>query len=211
MLEHQNRYNEAVLTGAQSAHVPPRAIKGIIGQESQFWPLDTEIEYGLGKLTEGGVDMLLSWNVPYFLNLCLPLYGEDHCAAGYTEMEDTQREALRGQVLTLIGSDQEIEVLAEALSASCGQTGQLVKNVSGQPLNKATNYDELWRITLGLYHAGAGCIGEALEGDWAADDWISWDSLIGYLPRDCDLADDYVYRVMYYGQIETVTGTEIEK
>jgi hypothetical protein len=173
--------------------------------------VDINNEFGLGKLTEAGVDMLLNWNVPYFLELCLPQYGEDRCAAGYSEMEDIERESLRGQVLALIGSEREIEVLAESLAASCGQTGQLVRNISGQPLSKVTNYDELWKITLGLYHAGAGCIGDALDKDWVADDWVSWDSLISFLPRDCDLAEDYVQRVLYYGQVESRTGTETDK
>ena len=79
-------------------------------------------------LTEDGADLLLTWNVDYYLDVCIPYLGETSCGSGYTNLSDHHREYLRGLAMQTIGTDAEIHLLADTLIAACGQAGQIVKN-----------------------------------------------------------------------------------
>jgi hypothetical protein len=76
VVEWQNKNNEDIMQAALTAHVPARLLKGVIGQESQFYPKwNLPEEYGLGMLTQRGVDMLLQWNEDYYMNKCSMIFG----------------------------------------------------------------------------------------------------------------------------------------
>ena len=63
------------------------ALARMIAQETQFWPQWSEKnEFGYGMITENGIDMLLTWNMDYYLNLCERNYTPDVCVSGYSSL-----------------------------------------------------------------------------------------------------------------------------
>ena len=58
ILEWQNRYDQAIFNSSNLLNVPLRLLKGVIAQESQFWPLsDDDEEFGLGRVTDYGLSI----------------------------------------------------------------------------------------------------------------------------------------------------------
>ena len=193
----QNKYDQEIFRAATTVNVPAYLLKGLIAQEAQFWSdWDNEEEYGLGQITERGADLLLTWNVDYYVDICATLYSSIACAPGYSSFSEKRQAALRGKVLSKVRTDQEIMMLAETLYAACGQSGQLVSNVTGLTPVDVTTYEDMWAITLALYHSGAGCVSDAIEGAWESGDEVAWGTLVNYLSDDCLSAEEYVDRVL---------------
>jgi len=198
VVEWQNAHDEEIFLAAQSARIPPKLIKGIIALESQFWPnWEIDDEYGQAMITEDGVDMLLKWNRPYFTQKCTDLYNETICTRGYFKLYDDQIQHLIGYALQDIGTDQEYILIAEILNAASMQAAQVVYNYTRKSTNAVTDFETLWRITLGIYHAGCGCMGNAIEDAWKESrTTLQWESITKHLKGDCAGAKDYFDRVL---------------
>ena len=53
VIEAQNRFDHQILTAANNNQIPPKLLKGLIGQESQFWNgWVIKGEYGYGQMTD---------------------------------------------------------------------------------------------------------------------------------------------------------------
>ncbi|HAF61145.1 MAG TPA: hypothetical protein DCK95_02335 [Anaerolineaceae bacterium] len=194
----QNAHDAEILRAAKSTRIPPKLIKGIIALESQFWSnWEIEDEYGLGMVTENGVDMLLKWNQPYFTQKCSSLYNDTVCAGGYFGLYDVQIQHLIGYVLQDIGTDQEYTLIAEILNAASMQTAQVIYNYTHQTASTVADFETLWRITLGIYNAGCGCMGKAIEKSWKeSNKTLTWESISRHLEGDCASAKDYFDKVI---------------
>jgi hypothetical protein len=193
----QNKYDPQILQSAQKYNVPAKILKGIISQESQFWPeTGSPYEKGLGSITESGIELLLNWNIPFYLEICQPLYGEGICSYGYSSLKEPRQFLLRKTVWDLIGTPAEIDVLAAMLKASAEQSGQLVQNISGQEIIYVASYTDMWKITIGNYNAGAGCIGDSLNQVVENDESITWDAVVSHLSSICSPSEAYVRQVM---------------
>lgn len=196
----QNKYDAPIFSAAENANIPARILKGLIAQESQFIPHSNHPdEFGLGMLTEEGVDMLFLWNVSCFLDFCISAYGESICASGYASLSVERQAYLRGLVIQQISTDDEFPLLANTISASCAQVGQLSKNVSGNILSGVATYNDFWAMTLANYYAGAGCMGEAMEEAWLNQGDLSWVNVTKHLDSGCELARDYVDNILFFG------------
>jgi hypothetical protein len=201
VIEWQNKANSDIQKASLQALVPARLLKGMIGQESQFWPnWEFKDEYGLGMLTRDGVDMLLKWNESYYMEKCSEAYGKYYCSQGYSSLDDDDRELLIGYVMRDVGSDQEYRLLAETLYAGCNITSQIILNYTGMEARDVTDYETLWRITLGTYNSGCTCMGDAIWAAWEESERLSWESIASYLSGDCEGAADYFDLVENYGQ-----------
>lgn len=200
VIEWQNRYNAEIMDAALDSHVPARLLKGMIGQESQFyakWQMPDE--YGLGMLTEHGVDMLLQWNEAYYMKKCGLIYGADYCENGYLNLTDEQQAVLIGYVIQEIGTEKEYHILAEALYASCFQANYIVSYYSDKAPNQVTDYETMWRIAMGIYHAGFGCVADGVSAGWGKGDGsLEWENIQPYLIGDCSSAADYFDKVTLY-------------
>ena len=127
----QNENNSLISQAALNAYIPAWLLKGLIAQESQYWPQwNLKDEYGLGMLTELGVDMTFKWNYGFFLEKCSSIYSKPYCSQGYIFISDTAKKFLGGRVLNEVGTSTEYRLLAETLYASCLQSAQLVRNVT---------------------------------------------------------------------------------
>ena len=197
VVDWQNRYDSSILDAALKYNIPARVLKNIIAQESQFWPTsDDPFEKGLGYLTSDGVDMLLMWNLDYFLEMCIPDFGKNACASGYSHLSDIQKALLRKRVLDKIGTNEEVDVLAAVLLASATQSGQLVQNTTRQEPSGATTYVDMWKIAVANYYTGSGCMGNAIENVVANEEPLSWKGVVPHLPEKCKLAEMYVEKII---------------
>ncbi|HAY84412.1 MAG TPA: hypothetical protein DCY42_05665 [Chloroflexi bacterium] len=195
----QNKFNQQILDAAIKARVPAKLLKGIIGQESQFWNgWVIKGEYGYGMMTDEGADLLLTYDIRTFLDLCIPVFGERNCAWGYTNLAEYPRAYLRGLALQDLRTDKEFELIAKTLAAAAGQAGQIVRNVTGEEPGDVLNYKELWQISAALYHGGGGCVGTAIDDAWQAESSLSWGVISEYLIGDCQLVATYPYLVTRY-------------
>lgn len=205
----QNRHDNLIFQAAVDNHLPPQILKGVIAQESQFWNGWLRLgEYGYGMLTDEGADLLLTWHTETFLDLCIPPFGEENCSWGYSKLADYPRAYLRGQALAPIGTDAEFDLIARMLVAAARQSGQMVRNVSDREPGDLLNYKELWLLTLGMYHGGGGCVGEALDDAWADRADLRWATVSEYLVGDCRLVADYPYKVVRFGTPGGYDGIE---
>lgn len=198
----QNQYNEQLFSAGKKYQVPPRIIKSIITQESQFWP-DSNIshEYGLGMITESGADLLLRWNPVYFQPLCNEIFAYDpeRCKSGFSGMLEKDQIILRGSALQKIGTDDEIDLLAATLKASAAQVNQLVQNVTGLSIEEVATYEDMWRFTIANYYSGSGCLQSAMQVTFALKYSLTWENVRNFLSGSCSNAKEYVDRVYFYG------------
>ena len=192
----QNQFDEQIWQAALKYNVPAHLLKAVIAQESQFWP-DTKkpFEKGLGFITDNGVDMLLNWNIPYYLKLCQPLYGEGICSYGYSSIREERQVMLRKAVLDQVDSPQEIDILAAMLLASADQSGQVVQNMAGEEIAYVAAYVDMWKISTGNYYAGAGCMADAMQIVLDNEDPLTWVNLAEQLSPVCKPAEMYVRQI----------------
>jgi hypothetical protein len=208
VIEWQNQFDNLILSVAQETSVPAHLLKNLFARESQFWPglFQGAADIGLGQLTEDGADTTLLWNSSFYAQFCPLVLDGEVCAKGYIYLEPIERDLLRqalvGSVnascadcplgLNLSQADFSIGVFAHTMLANCDQAGRIVRNITGQIPGEAASYEDLWKFTLVNYHAGPGCLGDALEGADLQGLALTWENIAPFLPGACSSAVDYV-------------------
>lgn len=204
----QNRFDGLILEAATGTGVPARLMKNLFARESQFWPaiFNSPDEAGLGQLTEGGTDTVLLWNPDFFGEFCPLVFPEATCARGYARMAPGERAMLRGALhnridatceecdlgIDLSKADFSVRLFAETLVANCHQVGQVVRNVTRRTAGEAASYVDLWRFTLANYHAGPGCLGEAITSAWSYLPPLLWEDVEVSFSEACQSGPLYV-------------------
>jgi len=198
LLDWQNQYDENIFEAAKKYNIPARVLKGIISQESQFWPIsDDPYELGLGKITENGADLLMMWHLEYYLSACTPIYNEMGCAAGFGNLNTEQQKILHRTVLDKVGTPDEIDMLAAILYASAAQINQMVRNtIEGEP-SETVDFVEMWKFTIGNYYIGSGCISVGMQNLAESGTKFTWTELVNHMVGDCQNAKHYVDNVMH--------------
>jgi hypothetical protein len=159
----QNQYDTAILKAGAAQNVPPRLIKGMLAQESQFWPLWNPErrhgdEVGLGQLTDRGADLALRYSPALYNQLC-PIAAWD-CSAGYDHLPDPTRrmlrDILRGRLMVsgaprqaAAQAENTIPVWAQILAAYYCAAGEIVRPAGVAPS---------WDYALAAYHSGPECV-----------------------------------------------------
>jgi len=197
VLEWQNRYNAQIFQAAVTHNIPARVLKGVLAQETQFWPTsDNPYELGLGKITENGADMLLMWHLDYYLSVCSPIYSPVGCSAGYASLTPPQQTILRHKIFDKVGTPAEIDMLAAALYASAAQVNQIIRNTTQKDPSEVTDYEDMWKFTIANYHIGSGCVGVGMENMAESGLNFTWDELANNMVGDCKNAKKYVGSVL---------------
>lgn len=158
----QNQWDAAIQEAGRIYSVPPRLIKAMFAQESQFWPLwaperKHADEVGLGQLTDDGADLALRYSPGLYAQLC-PLAAWD-CNPGYDTQPDPVRQMLRDILRShlmvngtpLQAAEQAaatIPTWAQILAAYYCAAGELVR----------PNAAPAWDYALAAYHAGPECV-----------------------------------------------------
>ncbi len=202
VFEYQNRYDELIYEAGKKQKVPARIVKGLIAQESQFWATsDTPYEYGLGCITESGADMLLRWNSSYFLQVCSNAYplNRESCYSGFSALDEDKQTALRGVVISKVGTGEEIEMLAAAIRGSVYQVSQIVNNATGETPSAVSTYEDMWKFTVANYYSGSGCLYNAMSQVYSYGMQLTWENVRRYMTGKCAIADQYVDRVYELG------------
>lgn len=149
----QNVYNGRIVQASRESGVPPWILKGIISQESQFWPgaHGHYGEYGLFQLSRIGADTLLRWSGDCYVSYCSELF-DDCDVMGYDNREDWEKEAL---ITSVMGDADDISLLGDVLTANAAQVAQLIENYlrESKP-GQIMSYESLWKLTIVNYHAG---------------------------------------------------------
>ena len=141
MIEWQNQYDEYIWLASRDQGIPPKIIKTLIEVETQFWPgnirryLD---EYGLGQVSQLGVDVLLRRDPTLYLQVCPAVLSD--CNRPYTSLEPEQQRMIRGAVVSLMdvscptceyGFDlnkakESIPLIAMLYKANCQQVDHIL-------------------------------------------------------------------------------------
>jgi hypothetical protein len=59
------------------------------------------------------------------------------------------------------------------------------------------DFETLWRITLGIYHAGCGCMGTAIKESWKeSSTTLTWSRISNHLTGTCAGAIDYFDKIV---------------
>lgn len=205
----QNRFDYEILSVAQDLNVPARLLKNIIAQESQFWPGFYEYapnEFGLGRITESGAEVVLFWDRDFYQSICLGIYSASTCAGTYSQQSESTQAALRGTLIRAVDTScasceyslniskarKDIEILARSILANAAQVNQIIFNLSGQESGEIASFEELLKITVANYNAGAGCTAIALESLFDAAQPLTWANLSNSYTGDCRNAVEYV-------------------
>jgi len=205
--EWQDRFDELIISTAKETGVPARLLKNLFARESQFWPGLVNLDHaGLGQLTENGADATLFWNPSFYNQFCPLVLPGDRCGKGYMHLKEDEQLLLRQSLIAMVDatcyecplgldltqSDFSINVFAQTLIANCRQTGQVVRNLTGDAPGMSVSYEDLWKFTLVNYNAGPGCLADAISGAQFNNLELTWENITPYLPPACSAAIDYV-------------------
>jgi hypothetical protein len=204
----QNQYDPAILSASSSGVVPPKIVKAVIAVETQFWPgADwTRGEIGLGQMTTNGADLVLTWQPGYYQQICSQIYGNGTCRTGYRFLNPAAQRVLQGAVLKSIDptcascpggldlakGNLAVQTLVETINASCQQSSRLIYLAMGKSPALVLSYEDYWRVVLANYHAGAGCVYQALLRDKSAG---NWSAIAGNFPAGCASGREYIRRI----------------
>lgn len=191
----QNKYDGLILAASVKEKIPSRLLKAMIAQESQFWPVNDRQETGLGKLTDNGVDMLLTWNSRYYSRLCYAVFAPEFCVMTFPNQSPENRNLIKGAALSLTGSTREFELLAATLNASTHQVNQVLWNIYPDGFSRALSYEDLWKLSIANYYSGSGCLTTALTETQELKEDLSWKNIAAHFTPGCKTAVDYVEKV----------------
>lgn len=210
----QNLFDNRILEVSQNTGVPGQLLKNLFAQESQFWPgiFRVPYEFGLGQITDHGVDAILLWNPSFYQQFCPLVLSQDTCDVGYIHLDDEDQALLRGALalqanancpncptgVDLTNVNVSVPLFANTLLANCEQIGQIVFTATGELAGDVSSYEDLWRFTVANYHAGPGCVSFAIHSAWNNNQQaLSWDEVSTRFTAPCQGVVPYVNKITH--------------
>lgn len=156
----QNRFDEQIRGAADIAGVPAVLLKGMLANESQFWPLWTGDagEAGWMQLTWDGADTALRHDPDLFARYCQRAIWPLYCT-GYDLLTPGQQYAVRSELLA------DLAVAGTPVSAAAQAADDLwiyahiLRAFACQAISIYPDRD-VWQTASVLYNAGSACIKE---------------------------------------------------
>ena len=211
MFRHQNLFDERIVEVAEDSGVPAQLMKNLFAQESQFWPGVFRVpwEFGLGQITDNGADSILLWDDSFYEQFCPLILAEDRCEEGYLHLSEREQQLLRGATAFQANSDCpecptgidlkdakfSVSLFANTLVANCAQVNQTIYNATEMSSGEVSTYEDLWRLTVANYHAGAGCTAFAIHSAWDAAQVVTWDVVATRFTEPCSGVIPYVNKI----------------
>lgn len=204
---YQNLYDETIINSFRETGVPPVALKQLMRYESQFWPGEFGLHYGVGHLTYYGAHTALNWS-PYLRQVvCNTVYRE---GCGSKPVDDLMIGTFLGMMSSRCPScengineakaKQSAYYLSHSLLAYCRQTTQVVANATGRDPAEVVDYPMIWRLTLYNYNAGSNCLNKAIIGANPDDeellDWNTFSKAVK--DSNCTMGITYVNNITEY-------------
>jgi hypothetical protein len=184
VVDWQNQFDLIIWDTARQVGIPPRLLKVLMEQESQFWPANGRrmaYEYGLGQLSQAGADVVLRYDNNLFNTVCNGLLYD--CSIAYGRLPSWVQATVRGGLMRLMNNEcatcangidlahaqDSIPILARTLRSNCHQVKYIMDTKSVK-----SSYEDLWKLTFVSYHSGYECLATALDylkynelpGDW---------------------------------------------
>lgn len=207
----QNQFDEQIHQSSVDTGIPGQLLKNMFAQESQLWPgVYTNVrEAGFGHLTENGADAALLWNRSFYDQFCPLVLSTSTCTKGFGMLTDEQQTLLRGALVQSVNAACKdcptgidltqarfsIPVFAQTLIGNCSQVNRLLYNVTHNETGVVASYSDLWRFTLVNYTVGPGCLFEAINRTYKANDDLNWINVAANLAEACRPAVDYVVKI----------------
>jgi hypothetical protein len=148
VLEWQNRWDEKIYAAGKQASVPPRLIKAVIGQESQFWALarGTAGEHGMIQLTDDGADIVMRYSKTLYDVWCQAGATASRCLRGYAMLtRDEQMWIRQAFLISLQDGPNSIIASAYVLAAYYCYAGEIAPAPS-------------WDAAVIAFHSGGSCL-----------------------------------------------------
>jgi hypothetical protein len=147
MIEFQNQYDDHIWLASRAHGIPPKILKTLIEIETQFWPANSRFyldEYGLGQVSQLGMDVLLRQDPTLYQSVCPSVL--TNCTTPYPSLPPEQQAMIRGAAVSLMdatcadcayGLDfnkakESVAILARLLKANCQQV-DLILSISIKP------------------------------------------------------------------------------
>ncbi|HET9589150.1 MAG TPA: hypothetical protein VFO91_10210, partial [Anaerolineales bacterium] len=144
MIEWQNQYDDYIWLVSRDDGIPPKILKTLIEVESQFWPGNQRFyldEYGLGQVSQLGMDVLLRRDPALYQRFCAAVLAD--CTRSYVSLDPTQQAMIRGAVLSsmdatcptcpygldLNKAKESVLLIGKLLEANCQQVEAILDQV----------------------------------------------------------------------------------
>jgi hypothetical protein len=209
----QNQFDARIVEIARQTGVPAQLMKNLFAQESQFWPgvFRVPFEFGLGQITDNGVDAVLLWNNSFYEQFCPLILTQSACDKGYLSLRSDDQAILRGALalqakadcthcdagIDLTNVDFSLTLFANTLKANCAQVGQIVTTATQSIPGAVSTYDDLWKFTIANYHAGPGCVSYAITSAWASSSDLTWENVSQSFTDACRGVVPYVDKITH--------------
>ncbi len=206
--EWQNRFDALIIHVATNTGVPAFLLKNMFSRESQFWPgtFAQGEDVGFGQLTDNGADTTFLWNPDFYNQFCPFVLSSETCSMGYAILEPEQQAMLRGALVSSVDAtcadcptgldmtkaDFSVDVFAQTMLANCEQAGRIVEELTGQTPGRVGSYEDMWKLTLVNYNAGAGCLYDAVKLTYLDGQDLTWENVSAHLTLSCQGVVDYV-------------------
>ncbi len=211
--EWQNQFDNRIVEVSRSAGIPAQLMKNLFAQESQFWPgvFRVPYEFGLGQITDNGVDSIFIWQPEFFNQFCPLVLSESACQAGYLSLDEESRAILRGALAVQAKSDCpecesgidlshtnfSVSLFANMLQANCAQVSRTIYTATLSSPGAIATYEDLWRFTIANYHAGPGCTAFAIHQSWQNTGRLTWTDAVDYFTDACRGVIPYVEEITH--------------
>jgi hypothetical protein len=200
VIEWQNQFDVSIWSSARMFGIPPRLLKALFEQESQFWPgnsIRALYEFGLGQISPNGADVALRWDPELFASTCNGVLFD--CSRSFGRMTPALQATMRGWMTTTLNAEcptcanginmqaafDSIPVFTRTLRSNCYQVKYLMDQKG-----LTSSYEDLWKFTFLSYHSGYNCLSDALTLTAFNEKTIDWPTLTGYLK--CEGGKTYV-------------------
>jgi hypothetical protein len=209
----QNQFDHRIVEVAKETGIPAQLMKNLFAQESQFWPgvFRVPYEYGLGQLTDHGVDSIFLWQPEFFTQFCPLVLHEDACSGGYLSLKEDSRAILRGALavqakvdcaeceagIDLSNTNFSVSLFANTLQANCAQVSRTIFTATASSPGMVATYEDLWRFTIANYHAGPGCTAYAIHQTWQNTGSLTWQEAVNYFTDPCQGVIPYVEKITH--------------
>jgi hypothetical protein len=143
MIEWQNQYDDYIWLASRDHGIPPKILKTLIEIETQFWPGNSRFyldEYGLGQVSQLGMDVILRRDPAFYQQICSTVLFPSDCAHPYVSLPPEAQAMIRGAAvrqmdatcptceygLDLNKAKESVSLIARLMKANCEQVDYIL-------------------------------------------------------------------------------------